>query len=118
MVGELFVSLSEIGDDLAVGVILRQAKVKLPADIFPKFRSEMQEIRLGPKDKQLIKEAGTALARKYTFLQKWGPELILLICFVQYTSRMAMALRTISSLPDPKPAASPVAVAAEKPAAA
>lgn len=111
-VGDLLVSISEIGDDLAVIVILNRARQKLPENNFLRFREEMARIRLGDKDKNLIKISGIALAKKYPFLQKWGPELVLILVGVQYSARMGNALRTINALPDLEksaPVVSPVA---------
>lgn len=100
VIGELFVSLSEIGDDLFVLAIMSRARTKLSPEIYPKFGEEMNRVRLGDKDKALIRTGAIALARKYTFLLSWGPELILIICAVQYLSRMGNAFRKINGLPD------------------
>lgn len=62
----------------------------------------MESIRLGNKDKKMIREAGIALAKKYPFLLVWGPEVILLVCSVQYLARMGAAFRRIDALPDLK----------------
>lgn len=110
VIGDLFVSLSEIGDDLFVLAILGRARQKLSPEIYPKFQGEIDRIRLGDKDKNLIRTGAIALAKKYSFLSEWGPELILIICGVQYLSRMGNTFRKINSLPDyaapAKPAAS------------
>lgn len=89
--------------------ILARSKQKLAPEIQPRFAEEMQRIRLQEKDKNLIRTGAIALAKKYTFLMQWGPELILLICFVQYSARMGNAFRQISSLPDYAKPTRPVA---------
>lgn len=103
LVGDLFVSLSEIGDDFFVLAILSKARTKLPPEYYQKFVVEMDRVRLGEKDKRLIREGAIALAKKYTFLLHWGPEIILLVCAVQYGARMANCYRKISALPDQPP---------------
>lgn len=107
LIGDLFVSLSEITDDMFVLAILTRARQKLTPEIYPKFKEEMEKIRLGDKDKNMIRGGGIALAKKYTFLLRWGPEVILIVCAVQYLARMGNAFRRINSLPDlkvsPKP---------------
>jgi len=99
LVAQLLVSICEIGDDMAVLVICAKAKPRLTKENFAEFRQSLQDIRLGNKDKQLIFQSGEVLARKYPFLGEWGPELMLLACFVQYSARMGNALRQISALP-------------------
>lgn len=113
VIGDLFVSLAEIGDDLFVLAILARAKSKLSPEIFPKFGEEMSRIRLQEKDKNLIRTGAIALAKKYTFLLVWGPELILLICFVQYSARMGNTFRKINALPDYASPGKPVKQSAE-----
>lgn len=96
--------MGEIGDDLFVILIMGRARLKLPPDILEKFREEVNHLRFGEKDKNLVRQAGIALARKYPFLTKWGPEIILVVCAVQYGARMGNALRKVNALPDlPKP---------------
>ena len=107
VIGELFVSLSEITDDLFVLAILSKARSKLTPEIFPKFKEEMERVRLGEKDKNLIRTGAIALAKKYTFLLHWGPEVILIVCAVQYTARMGNCFRQINSLPNLPPAVKP-----------
>jgi len=113
LIGDLFVNLAEIGDDVFLLVILNRAKTKLNPDNFTKFRAEMETIRLRGTDKKLIHDAGVALARKYTFLLVWGPEIILLVCAVQYAARMGNVLRKVNALPD-LPKASPVEVSDDR----
>lgn len=100
IIGDLFVSISEIGDDLWVLVILGKARQKIPAAHFEQFKAEVAKIRLMEKDKNLIRSAAIALAKKYTFLMKWGPEIVLLVAFVQYSARMANLTRSVNALPN------------------
>jgi hypothetical protein len=107
IIGDLFVSLAEISDDMFVLAIMAKAKRKLTAEIYPKFREEMERIRLVEKDKKMIHSGAVALAKKYTFLLKWGPEVILIVWAVQYTARMGNAFRRINGLPDLAPEKKP-----------
>lgn len=98
--GDLLVGMAEIGDDVFVAVILSKGRAKLNDEHFEKFRLEMQRVRMGEKDKTMLHKAAVALAKKYTFLGKWGPELALFIFAIQYGTRMTNALRLVNNLPD------------------
>lgn len=89
-----------IGDDVLFSVIVSRGRAKLNDEHFEKFRIEMQRVRLGDNDKAMLYKTGVALAKKYTFLGKWGPEIGLLIFGIQYGTRMTNALRLVNNLPD------------------
>jgi hypothetical protein len=116
---DLAVSLCENGDEIAWLIICSRARAKLPEAIYPKFLAEYEAIRLRQKERESLRAAFLALAKKYDFLSKWGPEMILFVVGVQYSARMANLLRKVNALPDPEGkrvapvAASPLAPANE-----
>lgn len=109
LIGELFVSIAKIGDDMACLAILSKARTKLPKEMFISFQQEVNRLKFGVNDERMVREGGIALAKKYTFLLTWGPEVIILACFVQYCMRMGNCYRKISNLPDlpPEPKVAP-----------
>jgi|SRR6478736_367296 len=115
IIGDLFVSCAEIGDDVFCLAIVAKARAKLPPEIYAKFSEELKTVRLGERDKNMIRSGATALAKKYTFLLRWGPEFVLLVVGIQYTARMANLYRHLHALPD-LPKEAPKVVTPDKPA--
>lgn len=108
--------LAESGDNVVCIALLSKARQKLEPEHFEGFKGELAKIRLGDGDRKMIRESGIALAKKYTFLLKWGPEVILLVCAAQYSLRMGNVLRHLNSMPDIKRTETPISAEQKKPA--
>lgn len=86
--GDTAVCLLEIVDEVSARV-LRNKIQKAAPDKLEAFVQLQAEVGLNDKDKKLVNLSVEAIARKYTLLSKFGPEVLLFASLSQYGLRQA-----------------------------
>jgi hypothetical protein len=84
--GDTAVCLLEIVDEVSAKV-LRSKIQKAAPDKLEAFIELQSEVGLNEKDKKLVGMSVEAIARKYTLLSKFGPEVLLFAAVSQYGLR-------------------------------
>lgn len=95
--GETAITLLEIVDEVSAKVLTAKIKKVAPEklDAFIELHSE---VGLNDKDKKLVGMSVEAIARKYTLLARFGPEVLLVACLSQYGLRQARLHQFVSQI--------------------
>jgi hypothetical protein len=86
--GDTAVCLLEIVDEVSAKVLTARIR-KVAPDKAEAFAELYAEVGLNDKDKRLVGLSVNAIARKYTLLAKFGPEVLLVAALSQYGLRQA-----------------------------
>lgn len=95
------VCLLEIADEVNAKSLARKIKRVAPEKA-DEFVSLYSEVGLNEKDKKLVSVSVTAIAKKYSIIGKFGPEILLLAAVSQYGLRMARLHQFVNEIAEAK----------------
>jgi hypothetical protein len=90
------VAIVETGDEVLQNALMRKLSAAIPAKA-GEFAELQDEIRLGAKDKDLIRKCVVRIAQKYALVTKFAPEILLLGVLAQYGLRQARLVRFVEN---------------------
>lgn len=94
---ETVIALFEITDDLSRKAVMRKI-AELPEHMKAKVAELWSVAGFNDRDRKLTKMSVSALARKYSFLAKFAPELMLLAQMSQYGLRQLRLHQTLNEM--------------------
>jgi hypothetical protein len=95
--GDTAVCLLEIVDEISAKVLTQRIQ-KIAPDKAAAFAELYAEVGLNDKDKRLVGMSVEAIARKYTLLAKFGPEVLLVAALSQYGLRQAKLYQFVAKI--------------------
>lgn len=91
------VCLLEIVDEVSAKVLTQRIR-KVAPDKAEAFAELYAEVGLNEKDKRLVGMSVEAIARKYSMLAKFGPEVLLVAALSQYGLRQAKLYQFVNAV--------------------
>lgn len=99
LLASLAMEMASVGDETLFALLKNNARKKLSPNQFEEFEKDVSNLRLQPAEKETCKTALAIVIRKYSFLNRFGAEVVLGIFALQYSFRMLNAFRLVASLP-------------------